>query len=127
MQRIRRQLVRLAGGWLVAQLAIVGSAPVALCAGMPSGTAAVECTCAHGDGVTCPMHHATPKRDPKSCSCRSTTSDGIAILASLFGETAVLSRTTCITEPSRSATLPQGTLSHPLDSFFVPDAPPPRA
>ncbi len=127
MQRIRRQLVRLAGGWLVAQLVIVGSAPVALCAGMPSGTAAVECTCSHGNGVMCPMHHATPTRDSNSCSCRGTTNDGVAILASLFSETAVLSTPICATDLSRSTRLPQRTPSHPLDLFLVQDTPPPRA
>jgi len=127
MKGLRRQLVRLAGGWLVLQFCLVSAAPVVLCAGMPGGTANVECTCTHGDEVVCPMHHATPKRDPKSCSCRSTTDDGIAAIASLFGGTAVLTTPTRATEPSLSTTLSQRSLTHPLDLFPVPDAPPPRA
>jgi hypothetical protein len=94
---------------------------------MSSGMASVECTCSHGDGVVCPMHHATPKRDAKSCSCRSTTDEGIAVIASLFGGTAVLTAPTCATEPSLGATLPHEALTHPLGLFLVPDAPPPRA
>jgi hypothetical protein len=128
MQRIRRQLVRVASGWLVLQLATVSSVPVVLCAGISSAAADVECTCSHGDGAVCPMHHATPERDSNACSCRSTTDDGLAILASLFGETAVLDRPNSgATDLSPSANLPQEPSSHPLDSFFVPDAPPPRA
>jgi hypothetical protein len=94
---------------------------------MSSGMASVECTCSHGDGVVCPMHHATPKRDAKSCSCRSTTDEGIAVIASLFGGTAVLTAPTCATEPSLGATLPHEALTNPLGLFLVPDAPPPRA
>jgi hypothetical protein len=73
------------------------------------------------------MHHATPKRDPKSCSCRSTTDDGVAVIASLFSGTAVLTTPTCATEPSLGAKLPHGAPTHPLDLFLVPDAPPPRS
>jgi len=127
MPRIRRRLSRFAGGWLVLQLALMSSAPVVLCVGMSSGMPTVECTCSHGDDVVCPMHHATPKRDPKSCSCRSTTDDGIAVIASLFGGTAVLTTPTRTAAPSLSATLSQRALTHPLDLFPVPDAPPPRA
>jgi hypothetical protein len=94
---------------------------------MSSVMANVECTCSHGDGVACPMHHATPKRDAKSCSCRSTTDDGIAVIASLFGGTAVLTTPTRATELSRGVTFPHEALTHPLGLFLVPDAPPPRA
>jgi len=127
MQGFRRQLVRLAGGWLVLQLSLVSSAPVVLCIGMSKASPNVQCACSHGDGVACPMHRATPKRDSKSCSCRSTTDDGIAVIASLVGTAAVLTTPIRMTEPSISTQAPQRSESHPLDLFLVPDAPPPRA
>ena len=127
MNKIRHQIVRIAGGWLALQLCLVSAAPVVLWASLSSGAATVECTCSHGDGVECPMHHATAKGGSKSCSCRSTADDSLAVIASLFGETAVLTTPTQATEPSFSAQLPRGSRSHPLDLFLVPDAPPPRA
>jgi len=88
MRRVRRQLSRLAAGWLVLQLAVVAPMPVALCAGLAADAAGAECTCSHGPGVACPMHHAASGRDSTSCSCRGTTDD-TSLLASLF-DTAAL-------------------------------------
>ena len=127
MQGIRRRLTRLASGWLVIQLATLSAAPAVLCAGMPSGMANVECTCSHGDGVECPMHHATPKRDAKTCSCRSTADEGAAVLASLFGGAAILTTPTGVNHALLRAELLPRSLSHPPALFLVPDAPPPRA
>jgi len=127
MQAFRRRLQHLAGGWLVAQLSVLTVTPASLCAGMPNTVAALECTCSHGDGQVCPMHHTRSTSRTKSCSCRGTTDSAATLIASLFGPSAVLAVPIVAPEPAvgspRSACLE----SRPLDSCLVPDSPPPRA
>ncbi len=127
MQGMRRRLTRFAGSWLVLQLTLVSAAPVALCGGVSSNAASVQCTCSHGDGAECPMHHAASSDDSRSCSCRGTADDGIAVVAALIGETGVLGRPTRVTGPSVGAPAPQEAPACPLDLSLVPDPPPPRA
>src|SRR2546426_7030463 len=76
----RRRLSHFAGGCLVCQLCVLSLTP-ALCARIPSAVGGVECTCSHGDGQVCPMHHTTSTSKTKSCSCRSTTDSAAAVMA----------------------------------------------
>jgi hypothetical protein len=74
------------------------------------------------------MHHATPARDSNDCSCRSTTGDaGSVIVASLLGETAVLTAPAPAAAPTARPQRLHGALTHPLDLVLVLDSPPPRA
>jgi len=129
MRWIRPRLARIAGGWLVLHLCLLAAVPTSLCAKTSVSSAKAECTCDHGDGRICPMHHVKSKSKPgsHSCSCRPTSDPVAAIAASLIGPAAVLA-------PSPSAIVPPlaGRLSaafdpDPLESSSVPDSPPPRA
>jgi hypothetical protein len=96
---------------------------------MDENAAAVQqaCTCDHGDGLECPMHHTKTTKSRSSCSCRSTTDGPTAMLASLIGPTAVLTaRTTVVATVATSGvrTSPEAPL---FDASINPDPPPPRA
>src|SRR2546422_2895260 len=122
----RRRLSRFAGGCLVCQLCVLSLTP-ALCARIPSAVGGVECTCSHGDGQVCPMHHTTSTSKTKSCSCRSTTDSAAAVMASLFGQTALLAASIGAADPPIRSEHEIRSEVDPFDSFFVPDAPPPRS
>src|SRR5258707_1230148 len=85
---LRRRLFSLAGGCVIVRLLSLGFTCAVLSAGIGI-SASQECTCAHGDGAVCPMHH-TASTSKHPCSCRSTSDDGGAIVASLLGSVAVL-------------------------------------
>jgi len=126
---MRDRRARIAGGWLVVQLCLIGALPTSLGALTSASAVGAECTCGHGDGATCPMHHPAPQPGPQShpCSCRGTTDPGSAILASLIGPTAVLASAASAANPATAAkSLPALTLD-PLDVSSPPLSPPPRA
>src|SRR5262249_8545234 len=119
------------GGWLVLHLCLLASVPATLCAAMPPGTAAATCTCDHGDGQMCPMHHVrtTVKSGSpaRSCSCRGTSDPVGALAASLIGPAAVLRASIPLLASPAAADAVPPVSSTQLDQLFVPDAPPPRA
>lgn len=125
MLRIRCRLSWLVCGWLVCQLGVLTFASAALYAETPGGSAIGVCTCSHGDGRDCPMHHQTPKS--KSGSCRSANDAGSAGVVSLLGPLAVLPRPKTVGEPvvTSDSSRQRPTFSSQL--FPIPDAPPPRA
>ena len=126
MQVFRRQCPRLAGGWLVLQLCILSFTPAALCLGVHSALFSAECTCAHGGGEQCPMHH--PATTSKStCSCRSTDDTTRATMASLLGPTAVLPSMMAVSVPPVMTNSFTSIATSLIDAPSVPDAPPPRA
>src|SRR3954471_22852593 len=94
MYWIRPRLARVAAGWLVFHLALIAAVPATLCATMAASAVGLECTCDHGDGELCPMHHTrtkahgTPERPP--CSCRSTADPLTAMATALVGPPAVI-------------------------------------
>jgi hypothetical protein len=126
MREFRRRLTGVAGAWLAAQLAFASAAPVALRAAMPTSADAVQCTCSHGDGTACPMHQAARADDPDACSCRGTSDAGAAIIASLLGDTAILTAPAPAIGASSGARVPGDLPSRPLELDLVPDSPPPR-
>ena len=127
MRRLRQQVGGIVGAWLLCQAFAMIVAPVSLC--MDESAAAVQqaCTCDHGDGLECPMHHTKTTKSRSSCSCRSTTDGPTATLASLIGPTAVLaSRTTAVATVATSSL--RASADAPLfDASINPDPPPPRA
>jgi hypothetical protein len=126
MAVLRRHLARFAGAWLAFQLAVLTLAPAAICMGKEEAAAAVACTCAHGDGQICPMHHTVSTSKTKTCSCRSSTDTAAVVLASLFGQTAVLVPPFGATDPLISFEQTVRIHSDPIDSFLKTDSPPPR-
>jgi len=125
---IRPRLALVASAWLAFQLCLFVSIPTAL---SPNTTASVgaECTCEHGDGQICPMHHSrsVPKgQGSHPCACRSTADPASTIAASLIGPAGVLTPAAAtIAHATVTAALPVFAPA-PLDSVFVPDSPPPR-
>lgn len=127
---MRPQLARIAGGWLVFHLCLLISIPTIVCSTMSASTVGAECTCDHGDGQMCPMHHTRSSSKvtagSHSCSCRSTSDPLTALVASLTGPAAVLAPSVSVIA---STNLTAWTLSFnpaPLDASSVPDSPPPR-
>src|SRR3989442_11058276 len=120
-------LRRLAGGWLVMQLAVFVSIPTALCLNMSTSATGVECTCAQSDGQMCPMHHTRSKANSPSCSCRSTADPAAAIIASLLGPSAVLTDAVEYVDVTATSETPGRSDWSPIDALIVPSAPPPRA
>src|SRR4029450_995419 len=91
MQKMRRGLKRLAGGWIVLQLSILIAIPTALRLTLPDHLeAGLECTCSHGDGMSCPMHHPEAEPNAPTCAYRSAPNPAAAIAVSILGPSAVL-------------------------------------
>jgi len=126
MSWMRAHLARAAGAWLALQLCLAAATPAALCSPASSAAAALECTCDHGNGEFCPMHHPA-KPGSRQCSCRGSFDPSAAIIASLLGPSAVL------TPEASTATLrnPAGVLPdlglNPINLSSPPVSPPPRA
>jgi hypothetical protein len=102
-------------------------APVSLCVVDRAGTVEQSCTCAHGDGQECPMHHTKTTKSRSSCSCRSTTDGPTATLASLIGPTAVLTSRTTIVATVATSSFRANSEAPLFDASINPDPPPPRA
>ena len=122
---LRRALALIAAVWLVAQLTMMVVTPVAIWThdAIDQG---VECTCAHGDEATCPMHHH-PSSGSKVCVMQNAGIHATIPLTSLFSvagfardshSTAVLALRAAIVAADGPSTI-----AHPVP----PDPPPPRA
>src|SRR5262245_53515386 len=88
MYSLRRHLGRVACAWLVAQVCVLATSSAVMALTAPS-VAALECTCAHGESHSCPMHHPVEK-SKSDCSCRSTSDGPSAVIAALLGPIAVV-------------------------------------
>src|SRR5262245_16175819 len=88
---MRRQIRRIAGSWLVLQLLVTVSVPVALYAS--THHEAEECTCDHPTGGVCPMHRHTTGTPSQTagCSLRSALDPLDALVSSIIGPIGVLS------------------------------------
>jgi hypothetical protein len=128
MRWIRPRLARIAGSWLVFHLCLLVSIPTSLCSTASAGVVKAECTCGHGDGQYCPMHHPKSKShgDVHSCACRSASDPLAEIAASLIGPSAVLVPSVSAIAPSAAVSLSAAVDPVPLDLSSVPDSPPPR-
>jgi hypothetical protein len=127
MQKMRRRLRRLAGGWIVLQLSILIAVPTALRLTLPDDLeAGLECTCSHGDAMTCPMHHPATEPNAPTCSYRSAANPGAAVAVSILGPSAVLTRSTAPAGLIATREILTSLISHPIEIAIVPDAPPPR-
>jgi hypothetical protein len=127
MRRLRQHVSGVIGAWLLCQASAMILAPVSLC--MDASAAAVQqaCTCDHGDGLECPMHHTKTTKSKSSCSCRSTTDGPIATLASLVGPTAVLTSRTSVVATVTTSGVRMSPEAPLFDASINPDPPPPRA
>jgi hypothetical protein len=126
MALLRRLLAPLTAVWLLGHMATAALVPVTLSIVLsdPHGE---ECTCGHGDGAMCPMHHR-PSRLPSDCAMRSGDASQVAILTVFAGDAGL------VPESGRSigpATWSAGV--RPVNARLIgerpvpPDPPPPRA
>jgi hypothetical protein len=126
MARFRRLLAPAAAIWLFCQVGTVALVPVALWhAADPHG---VECTCGHGLGAMCPMHHK-PASPPEDCSMQAAEGSGAAaVLTGLINLTGLVPESTHGLAPAPSSAHVAAADADPRGRRPVPpDPPPPRA
>jgi hypothetical protein len=125
MTRLRFVLGPVAAVWLVCQATTLTVAPGLLWFGS-TDVNRLACTCAHGIGATCPMHHRTTGH-PKVCAFQSMATSATAVLRALFSSLGLVPDSSFATVPPQAAT------SVRLSPFLAklrpspPDPPPPRA
>jgi hypothetical protein len=124
---LRSRLALVVCGWLAFDLCLFVSVPVALSA-HDSAAVTLECTCEHGDGQTCPMHHTASKSTHGSParSCRRAFDPAAGLAASLIGPAGVLAPPATVVVRADVVTSIVTRDAEPIESSFVPDSPPPR-
>jgi hypothetical protein len=125
MMGLRRALGRIALAWLVCQATTLTLVPAGYWSGA-AGSRLVECTCAHGDHATCPMHHK-PAPGSKLCLMRSANDSGIAVLSWLLNGVGLMPATA---QAAVAAPQPSRIFFHVATTSLrpePPDPPPPRA
>ena len=80
MTHLRRVLAPVTAIWLFCQVGAVALVPAALWI-TAADSHGVECTCGHGLGAICPMHHK-PADDPAACAMKAANT-GTAVLTTL--------------------------------------------
>jgi hypothetical protein len=73
------------------------------------------------------MHQSDSSSNAAACSCRSTADPFAIIVASLFGPSAVLTRTLFLERPVASYSVPSLVAVSLIEADILPPAPPPRA
>ncbi len=126
MAHVRRVLAPLTATWLFCQIGTVALVPVALWLSA-ADPHAVECTCGHGVGAMCPMHHQ-PAGRKTPCAMQAANSSESAFLTTLAAVAGLVPELTMSIGPANvagrvgSADV-QVTSRRPIP----PDPPPPRA
>jgi hypothetical protein len=125
MTRLRRVLVPFTAIWLTCQVGTIAAVPVALWF-TAADLHADECTCGHGLGAICPMHHK-PSGGPEPCAMGPANGSGAAVLTTLVGIAGLVAEPTCSIQPPMSSASPKAADVHVADERPVPpDPPPPR-
>ena len=126
MTQLRRVLVPVTVFWLLCQVGTVAFVPVALWI-TAADRHATECTCGHGAGAMCPMHHK-PSGGSAPCAMQAANDSGTAVLTTLAGTAGL------IAEPPHSIQPPTSTQYARAADLQVagerpvpPDPPPPRS
>ena len=126
MTPLRRVLAPVTAIWLCCQVGTMALAPVALwiTAADPRG---IECTCGHGAGAMCPMHHK-PTDESGTCAMQAANLPGSAVLAAINGIAGLVPGSATSIGPATA------TQQAPMADVHVngrrpipPDPPPPRA
>ena len=124
MTHLRRVLAPVVAIWLFCQVGTVALVPAALwITGDPHG---VECTCGHGLGAICPMHHK-PADDLAPCGMKAANT-GTAVPTTLVGTAGPVAEPTRSIQPPTPSIYPRAADVHLAGERPVPpDPPPPRA
>jgi hypothetical protein len=122
MAHLRCRLGRIAFVWLLCNAATLSLGPMVLA---QSGDDLLECTCAHGDHATCPMHH---NRTPgsKLCLMRSLDDSRTGVLTSLLGAVGLTVASTPLAEPESHQVSALRDATSAILRPAPPDSPPPR-
>lgn len=127
MPRLRRVLAPLTALWLLCQVGTLALVPVVL-RGTPAGTHGTECTCGHGDGLMCPMHHHTPAGGSTPCAMQAVDHSNTAVLTAIGTIAGVIVRPARWIQPPASVEQRPAAGPFPTGRRPVPpDPPPPRA
>jgi hypothetical protein len=122
MRVLRHRLARFAGAVLALQLCLIAGTPTVFYADLVTQ----DCTCPHGDGQMCPMHHTvTRSNHQQTCSFRSATNANAEAIATMLGPIAMLPTAVHLSHAMPFVTV-SFVVTRPLDSASIPDAPPPR-
>jgi hypothetical protein len=125
MTGLRRILVPLTAAWLFCQVGTAALVPLALWI-TAAGPHAEECTCGHGPGATCPMHHK-PSGESAPCAMQAADGSGTAVLTALAGTVGLISEPPLSIQAPSSTQYPRAVGAHIVGERPVPpDPPPPR-
>ena len=98
------------------QLSILIAVPTVLRLTLPDDLeAGLECTCSHGDAMTCPMHHPATEPNAPTCSYRSAANPAAAIAVSIVGPSAVLTRSIAPAGLIATREILTSLISHPIE------------
>jgi hypothetical protein len=125
MTHLRRVLVPVTAVWLLCQVGTLALVPVALWITAADPHAA-ECTCGHGPGAMCPMHHK-PSGESAPCAMQAANRSGTAVLTTLVGNAGLITEPTHSIQPPTSTEYSRAADVHVAGERPVPpDPPPPR-
>jgi hypothetical protein len=127
MSHLRRVLGPVTAIWLFCQVGTVALVPVALWITAADAHAG-ECTCGHGLGAMCPMHHKPASGGPEQCAMRAANGGGAAVLVSVVGVVGLVADPPRSIQPAVPSARPKIADVHVAGVRPVPpDPPPPRS
>src|SRR5262245_66079695 len=124
MAHLRRVLAPVTAIWLFCQVGTVALVPVTqwITAVEAHGT---ECTCGHGAGAMCPMHHK-PTGGSARCAMQAANSEA-AVLTLLAGTVGLITQPIrSIQPPPSSESLRNADVHRAGERPVPPEPPPPR-
>jgi hypothetical protein len=126
MTQLRRVLAPVIAIWLFCQIGSVALVPVALWM-TGADVHGAECTCGHGAGAICPMHHKPTGGDPAPCAIKAATGSGAAVVTTLAGTAGLIADPIRSIQPAIPSEHPLAADVHAAGERPVPpDPPPPR-
>lgn len=125
MSRLRRVLGPCALAWLLCQATTLAAGAAACWQTAPASTDLEDCTCEHGDGVMCPMHHAPASGS--RCLIRSADGGQTAVLGWLFHGVGLMPTEVAAIPPAPHVAVVGIDVSTRSLHPAPPDPPPPRA
>jgi len=125
MAQLRHVLAPFTAIWLFCQIGAVASAPLAVWISTTDRHLA-ECTCGHGDGAMCPMHHK-PAGKSSPCALQAANGSATAVLTTfvvMVGFIAEPTPSILAANPSKHSLAADVNLTG--ECPVPPDPPPPR-
>ena len=126
MRHLRRVLAPVTAIWLFCQIGSVALVPVALWTSA-ADLDAEACTCGHGPGAMCLMHHK-PAGESVPCAMQAANNSGAAVLNTLVGTAGLVPEPPRSSQPAAPSARVRALDVHVDGERPVPpDPPPPRA